>query len=799
MLDGIKNDFLLALRSLRRRPLATLYILLTLALGIGANTAAFSLFQAVLVRPLPYGQSQELVKIGQLQALPDILDWREQDQVFTDIGAFQARYYDYLSDGRPERLSAGLASASLLEILGVAPSSGRLFTAAEDRAGGERLVVLSERAWQRWLAGDPGSVGSTINLSGSPYTIIGIVPSSLLAPTYEPVDLWLPLSVEASWATTDRGAAVMNAYGRLRPGTDLERARADIETIASRLEAEHPETNKDRDVSLVPLAEALFGDSRPVLVLLIAAVALVLLIACANIANLLLARAIEERHEIAVRSALGASRWVLIREMLARGLVLTTLGGLVGFGLAWGLLRGFQALAPPDLRRVGEAALDGTALAFTLGIALVTCLFFGLLSGLFASRSRPAAHLVKGGALKAQSFGIRHALVISEVVLATVLLIGSGLLVRSFYRLTNVDLGYEPGQLLTLDLTLPTSRYYAIEPQTAFFREVFERVGALPGVESVGAVSQIPLGERAIDHTFYIENRVPAPRGEEPRASTRLVSPGYFPTMGIRLLAGRQFNDLDGTDAPLVAIINESMAREHWPNENPVGQRLRWIYGPQPQPWMTVVGVVGDIKQFGLDAQDGPAVYTPYTQKLRDWKRWMTLVVRSQLPPDSLIESVKREIWSVDGELPIAEVESMAAAVTTSVSTERFTLLLLACFTALAVLLAAGGIYAILSFLVVERRQEVGVRMALGARPPEVVRLFVRQGMSMVGLALLLGAGVALLLTRFMSALLFEVEATDPIAYILALLLLAAVAALACYLPARSAARLDPVRTLRSL
>ncbi|HSR70562.1 MAG TPA: ABC transporter permease [Acidobacteriota bacterium] len=800
MLSSVLSHFRYAFRAMLRHPLVSVSILLTLALSIGANTAVFSVVNAVLLRPLPYPQSEAVVKIGSLQSLPDIADWRQQQSgVFEEIGIFQPREYDLLVEGKPQRLPGAAVSPALFQVLRADSRIGRRVMQRDNQAGGQRVVTLSYDFWQRHFGGQEEVLGQPIRLSGNEYTIIGVLEQGFSAPSLQPVDLWTPIFVEAPWAITDRGARAMEAIARLGPGIPLRRAQADLEQIAARLEQEHPATNKQVDVSVRELQTALLGETGPRLLTVFSAVALILLIAAANIATLLFVQSAARRREIAIRRVLGASRVNLAAQTLAESLLYAMLGGLLGLAATWLSLRAIVAAIPFQFPHLISIQLDWRVLLFALMLSLGAGLLFGQapLLQAFGSRMSEALTGRSSGSLAGRGRTVRRFLVVVEGALAVSLLIVATLTVQSFFKLSSSQIGFAPDNILSVQLSLPTSRYYSISSQTAFFSQVFDRIESLPGVESSGAVSHLPLGENALTHGFLIEGRPQPAPGEAPEAYTRLVSPGYFKTMQIPLLAGRFFEDGDREEAPYVAIINQALARRFWPdNRAPLGERIQWIYGPN-EPWLEVVGVVEDVRQFGLDSPDEPAVYTPYRQKLRDWKRWMTLVVRCQAPSPSLAESIREEIWAVDPNLPISEVGMMEDRLSSSIAPERFTSSLLTIFALIALLLATLGVYGVISFSVMQRTQEIGVRMALGAGRQEVLTMVLREGLGLVLLAVVLGVAVAVVFASFISRLLYQVSAYDPLTFLAVPLLLLLVTALACYIPARRAASVQPVEALR--
>lgn len=799
------QDLRYGIRVLLTKPGFTAVALVTLALGIGANTMIFSVVNAVLLRPLPFPDSSRLVRIGESHqrvasqtsnfTYASFLDLGEQTESLEHIAA--SRFWtENLTDGsEPEEVFSMLVSAQFFPALGVAPMLGRTFQPEEDQPGRDNVAVISNGLWQRRYGADPGLLGKTIKVSGVDRTVIGVMPPGfqsgfIFSGQY---DLWTPL-VATGMLRDNRRSHLLAVIARLRSGATMEQAQAELASFAGRVEEQNPGIDPDLAVNVIGLQERLVAPLRPALIVLLCAVGFVLLIACANVANLLLARAATREREMAIRLALGAGRGRLVRQLLTESVLLAVAGGAAGLLLAvWGIDT-IKAINQGNLPRLGEVSIDAQVLGFTLLISLLTGILFGMAPVL------QLPHLSLHEVIKEGARGsggtrrrwVRQALVVSEVALALVLLIGAGLLINSFWRLQQVDRGFDAENVLTIRLTLPRAKYARNDQQVAFLKEVLERVSQAPRVRSAGATSTLPLnGGPATD--FEIEGRAPAVPGEEPSADIRIVDPNYFRTMSIPLRAGRSFTERDTASAPTVMVINEHMARRFWPNEEPVGKRVTMKdWGPPLTG--EVVGVVGDVKSSGLDSETRPMIYWPYPQFPTIFNN---IVVKTDSDPSSVAAALKSQIWSVDQELPISSISTMEKVLANSVAPRRFNMLLLGIFAAVALALAAVGIYGVISYTVSQRTHEIGIRVALGARSADVLKLVVVQGMSLA----LAGVGVGLLaafgLTRLMSGLLFEVGPTDAATYLVIASLLTGVALVACLVPARRAIKVDPMTALR--
>jgi putative ABC transport system permease protein len=801
-MDGLIQDLRYGLRSLFRSPGVTLIAILTLGLGIGANSAIFSVVNTALLRPLPYPDPGRLMLVMEsnpakgYQRFPlsplNYVDYRDQNSVLERLCAFDGTSFILTGAGRPEKIQGARVSAGFFETLGIAPLNGRAFAADEDRPGPDQVAILGHGLWQRRFGSDPGVLGRTVTLGGAAYTVVGVMPPGFAFPNRS--EIWKPMAL-ADNEMQSRGSHYLLSIGRLRPGVSPERARADLEAIAARLQQRYPDTNTGWTARVEPLAERIIGDARPTLLVLLAAVGFVLLIACANVASLLLARAAARRKEFAVRSALGAGRARLARQLITESLLLGLLGGGLGLLLAlWGtdLL---SAAAPPGIPRVREVGVDGRVILFTGGVALLTGLLFGLAPALQAARTDLNEALkegARGDGGSPRRHRARALLVVAETALALVLLAGAGLMLRSLLRLQAIDPGFDPRHVLAVHVELPDARYPDERRRADFFRAALERLASLPGAQAAGAVFPLPMGGDRLIFSFGIEGR-PVAEADRPSAGYYVVSPDYFRAMGIHLMSGRAFTERDREGAPRVAIINATMARQFWPGEDPVGRRIVIDNGPQDL-WREIVGVVQDVKHTELEGDSVAQMYEPYPQAPLPL---MTLTVRAAGAPEGLAEAARRAILALDKDQPVSRTATMDRLLAESIARPRYSLLLLGVFAGVALLLATVGIYGLLSHSVTQRTREIGIRMALGARRGQVLVLVIANGMRLALLGI--GAGLlgAIALTRLMSSLLYRVSPTDPATLAAVALLLAGAALLACLVPARRATRVDPMGALR--
>jgi putative ABC transport system permease protein len=799
------QDLRYGARMLMKQPGFTLIAVLTLALGIGANTAIFSVVNAVLVRPLPFPESERLVRLYEketdtavpserLEVAPaNFLDWQRQSRTLQEIAAWGEEEQALANAGQAEPVRAAFVSANFLSVLGVSPLHGRGFTSKDDQPGHDSVAVLSFGLWQRRFGGDPNLVGQQVHLDGSQYSVVGIMPAGFQYP--RDAEIWTPLALNANQTQT-REAHFLQVIARRRADVSLAQVRAELETIADALAQQYPATNKNWTVNIIPLLEDEVGKVRSTMLLLMGAVGLVLLIACANVSSLLLARGAARQAEITVRAALGASRWRIVRQLLTESALLAGMGGGLGLLLALWSTDALLAFSPAEIPRLQTVSVDYRVLGFTLAITLLTGLIFGLVPALQAARFDLHESLKEGGRGTANNpahRGIFGALIVSEIALALVVLIGAGLLLNSFLRLRRVELGIQTPNVLTVEVNLPSARYSGNDWKTQrlnFYGQVIPRIQALPGVVSVGAIDSLPLSGSQRGWTFRKEGQNLSP-SERPVAGFQIATNDYFRAAGIQIRRGREFTQADRDGAPQVAIINESFARRFYPNEDPLGQRI--IIRNRPQA-CEIVGVVNDVRHLGPDKEPGPEMYVPYNQLVVGA---IPLVVRTKSAPEALAGAVRKEIEAVDREVAVGKVRTMTQMMSAALAEWRFALLLLGIFAATALLLAAVGIYGVMAYAVTRRRHEFGVRMALGAQAQDLMKLVIKQGATLTLAGVAVGLPASFALTRLLKALLFGVSATDPLTFAVVALLLTLVALLACWIPARRATKVDPMIALR--
>jgi putative ABC transport system permease protein len=821
------KDFRFALRQLLKQPGFTLIAVITVALAIGANTAVLSLANALLIRPLPYPEPQQLVLLLQhfksqnLERIPvsppEFIDYESRAHSFEKLGAFGYTNFNLAGEDRPERIAGATLAAGVLPLLGVSPIKGRFFEREECTLGRDDVVIISARLWQRRFNSDPQIIGTKLLLNGKSFSVVGVIPASFDFPLQlfnlgsgaqfrERAEIWKPLAFtdEEMKMRPERNYAVV---GRLAAGTSVAQAQADVDTINAQMRREHPnnytQTNSFSDKEdnsfggdVLPLHDLAVGGMRPALLILVGAVFLVLLIACANLTTMLLARAAGREREMGIRVALGAGPLRLLRQVLTESVLLALVGGAAGILLAlWGveLLKAIGAQTVPRLREVG---VDLNVLGLTLAIAVGAGIIFGLVPGLASARPELTEALKEGGRSSSQGTRrnrLRNGLVIAEVALALVLLSGAGLLMKSFARLQNVNPGFNPRNALTLEISLPKIQYPDDPSIVRFNNEAHRRIAALPGVQVAGSSTILPLAGTNSDSSFAIEGRASNDNSPSPDEEKRQVSPDYFRALETPLIRGRFFTDADNADAPRVIIVNQAFAKKFWPNQDALGKRIV-MGGMSDNPkWITIVGVVGDMRHFGLDVDPKPEMYVPFAQ---DPYFTTIYVVRSNQDPQSLLPAIRREIQAIDPAVPFANVRTFENVIADSVAPRRLSVVLLGVFAGVAVLLASVGIYAVMSFLVVQRTHEIGVRMALGAQRGDVLQLVVGHAAKLVGIGSVIGLVLAFMSTRTLSALLYNIGAFDAATFVFVTISLAAVALLASYIPALRATRADPMIAL---
>jgi putative ABC transport system permease protein len=815
-MGNLLQDIRYGFRRLLKRPGITAIAVVSLGLGIGANTSIFSVVNAVLLRPLPYQDSQRLVLLWEtnsqqiavqmkvqdhnLVAPANFLDWSKQNQVFEEMAAARFLNFNLTGGDRPERIPGAIVTQNLFSVLQVKPALGRGFLPEDSEPSRERVAVLSDGLWQRRFGADRNVIGQKLNLNNELYSVIGVMPPEFQYP--EAAELWVlsrlavpeaPGAANANVAT-NRLLHYLIVVARLKPGVTKQQAQAEMNNIGSRLQSQYPDTNGSTGVRVVTMQEEIVGDIRPTLRILLGVVVFVLLIACANIANLLLARATSLRKEIAVRIALGANRARIIRQLLTESVLLALAGGILGLLIAYLGIRLLVALSPSDIPRLKEINLDSYVLGWTLLISLLTGLISGLAPALQISKPNLNDTLQEGGRRDdsgATRHRLRNLLVVAEVAIALVLLTGAGLLFKSFVHLQQVNPGFNSQNVLTLRLALPSYRYAGEEQSKAFTTELLHRVKNLPGVDSVAITTALPLSRTEAASSFTVEGQPLPPDANLPIANWRVVSPEYFQVLSISLIQGRTFTERDGKDVPGVVIISESMARSVFPNADPIGKRLL-IGGDKSAS--QVIGVVGDVRHSGLDAEPKPEMYVSYLQTVRPA---YTVAVRTKLDPSSMVAAVRNEVQAIDKDQPISSVKTMNQMRLESLAQLRFNTLLLSIFAGIGLILAAVGIYGVMSYSVVQRTHEIGIRMALGAQPENVLKLVLRLGMILALIGVGIGLVASFALTRVMVSLLYGVSATDPITFGVVSLLLVTVALLASYIPARKATKVDPMIALR--
>jgi len=806
------QDLRYGLRMLLKAPSVSIVATIALALGIGANTAIFSVVNGVLLRPLPFANSEALMNVWETDTTRgykrgsasylNFADWREQNHVFERMASYHTSDFILTGRGDSSRLQGAVVNADLFPLLGVAPVIGRSFRSEEDAPGESgRVVMLSQQLFQQRFNSDPNIVGQPMTLDGKVFTIVGVMPRAFQFPVQnDPVELWTTVAIDREGAdpiTNERGAHYMNVIARLKPGISKTQAQAEMTSISARLEQQYPDKNLHKSTSVEPTLEALVGDIRPALLILLGAVGCVLLIACANVANLLLARAMSRHKEMAIRAALGASRMRVVRQLLTESVVLSLAGGALGLFLAvwWSDL--LLALGKQNIPRALQVGLDWRVLTFTLAVSVLTGVVFGLVPALHSSKTELTEALKEGG--RAGGEGARRnrtrgVLVVVELAIAVVLLVGAGLLIQSLWRLRNVSPGFQSQNLLTFVVGIPEVKY-PTEKQDQFYRDLVVRLQALPGVTSATSVIPLPLSGDMFSISFETEGR-PEAKGNQPSADFFAISDDYFKTLGVPLIKGREFNQRDGAKASGVVIVNQAFVKKFFPNEDPVGKRIKpGISTSDAEPgWREIIGIVGDVRNRNLSSDLRAGYFVPQAQVPFNQ---MTMVVRTANDPHALIASVQNEVHAMDKEVPVFNVKTMEEYISNTVAAPRFNATLLMIFAIVALILTIVGLYGVMSYSVAQRTNEIGIRMALGAQTRDVVVMIVSQGFKLVLLGLGIGLLGAFALTRVIASLLFGVTAKDPITFASVAVLLAIVALLACYIPARRATRLDPLQALR--
>lgn len=806
---NLLHDARYGMRTLLKRPAFAIAVVLTLALGIGVTTSIFSIVNAALLRPLPFQEADRLMLLWEwdqnrnepenLVSPFNFLFWKKHSRSFTGLAAVDGRGATLTGDDSPAWLRMGQASSGFFEILGVHPILGRVFSPEEDRPGSGHVTLLGHGLWQTRFGGDPGVVGKVITIDGESYSVVGVLPEGFRF--LGDSDLWEPLALGP--ANPARGR-FLTVVGRLRPGVTEERARAEMSTIAKSLADSEPKFNQGWGINVIQVRRYLVGDSRTMLLMLLGAVLFVLLIACANAANLFLSRATTRQREVAIRIALGAGRWRLIRQLLTESALIAALSGACGLALAWIGARLLVRFAPQNIPSLDQAGLDWRVLLFALGITALVALLFGLAPALVLGRPDLREDLKEGGGKATAGGGrtrLRNLLVVTDIAMAVVLLIGAGLMLQSLHRLQQVDLGFETKNILTLRISLPNQRYQDSRQWGDFFDQSLEKIRALPGVKSAGMVSFLPMAGLGTASSFTVEGQPAPPPGQEPVADLRFISPDYFQTLGIPVLAGRSFTPQDRHESPFVVIVGQQLARKQWPNESPIGKRIQMQWAELVdgkftplQIAATVVGVAGDIREQGFESEPGSMLYWPMRQL--PWNPG-SVVVRTTADPAALTAGIRGAVESIDPDQPIYGVATMEEILARSIAQRRFSMALLTLFSVLALVLASIGIYGVLSYTVSQRTQEIGIRMALGSARPGILKLIVGQGMFLSVLGLAIGLPLAYALARLIASLFYQVSLADPLVYVVVSLLLIGVAFLACYLPARRASKVEPVSALK--
>ena len=814
----MKQDLKYAIRVLLRNPFVTVVAVVTLALGIGANTAIFSVLNAVVLRPLPYADPDRLVVIWETIAGNDrrsvapgnFTDWRAENKSFSDVAAMFYGNFNLTGDGPPERINGATVTSNLMSTLGVSARLGRTFQSEDDAHQDQRLAIISDSLWQRRFGGAQDITGKTINIDESAYIVIGVMPPGFKYPVQS--DIWVlgrdrnavSMSLISQFPKNDwsheRDAHFINVIGRLRTGVGLSQAQSDIAGIAQRLERDFPATNAGLGSSVIPLHTQIVGNVRTLLSILLGAVAFVLLIACTNVASLMLARATQRDREFAIRRAVGASRSRLVRQLLTESVLLSFLGGFVGLGLSIWAVSLFVKLSPGDIPRLEEVSVDLRLLSFTFFVSMLTGLAFGLWPALHATGGSLNQSLKDAGSKASEAKRPRRSrsvLIVTELALAQVLLIGAGLLIVSYIRASQINPGFNADDVLSAKIAPSAKKYPDPKSRAQFYSQVIERLRTLPGINSVGMVMNLPLSGASMNRGFRVEGR-PEPKSDENVAMDyQVVNSAYFATLEIPIVRGRGLTEEDNETAPRVIVINEAMARRYWPNEDPVGKRMAIGESSRDTSWRTIVGIAGSVRHASLTEDPVPCAFIDYRQDVESWSR-MAFVMKTKTDPASLTSAVRSSLVGIDPQQPVYAIEPLEKLVEGSVAPRRFVMSLIGSLAFVALVLALVGIYSVISFSVNERTREIGIRMALGAKRGDVLRMVLGQGMRVSAIGIVAGLGIAFAVTRLLRTLLFEVSTTDPKTFGLVVALLTLVALLACYLPARRATKVNPLVALRS-
>ena len=803
-METLLKDVRYGIRSLLKQPAFTAIAVITLALGIAGNTVIFSAVNSLLVKPLAFPELDRMVAIWEARlsqgvernevTMADYLDWRKQNQTFEQMGLYRWWSANLTGVEPPERIQGFLVSTNFLDVTGVKPFIGRAFSAEEDQPGKDAVVILNYGLWQRRFGGDANIVSKTVSLNGVKRTIIGVLPKEFNYPSG--MDVMAPLALTPELAS-NRDNHTYYVLGRLKQNVSLPLAQTDLSTIAARLEKDYPQANTGHGVVVYPIVEDTVRFYARALWVLMGAVGFVLLIACANVANLTLARSSTRQREIALRLALGASRSRIIRQLLTESVMVALIGGALGVLIAYWGIDAMRAANPGEAAKFAPGwehlGINFPVLVFTLGVSVLSGALFGLAPAWQASKPDLNDALKEGGRTTSSSHRLRNGLVICEVALALMLLVSAGLLLRSFLSLLNTDPGFNSTNLLTMKLVLPAAKYKDDQARAAFYSELLNRIRVLPGVESVAAVNYLPLGGSNSSDIFLIEGLPEPPPGQEFVGRYRVCTPDYFQTMGIPILKGRAFTEQDKVDAPRVVIVNETLAQKYWPNQDPINKRMRFTGPLEKNPWIQVVGVVKDVKH-DLSLPMSSDYYLPQNQDT--WSS-MVLVAKTKTEPMSMAAPIRQQVWAIDKDEPVFDVRTMQQVRALSVALYSFSSVTLTIFAAVALILSAVGIYGVMAYVVTQRTHEIGIRMALGARSRDVLRLVVRHGMTLALIGVGVGLGGAWALTRFMSSLLVGVSPTDAVTLSAVSLCLISIALIACYLPARRATKVDPLVALR--